>query len=224
MADDSDRKLAWIAGGSGLIGRQLLTLIAPRTDLRGLALLRKPLAPTIVGIEQQLVDFSHLQVTESASLGSLAIAFSCLGTTAAVAGSPEAFRRIDHDMVVAFATLARKAGAGCLVHVSAAGASVQSRVFYSRVKAETEAALEALGFASFVIVRPSLLLGDRRALNQPRRPAEAFSQRLGPLISPWLPLSLRPVSAFQVARSMLAYALAAPPGRHIISNVLLQSR
>jgi uncharacterized protein YbjT (DUF2867 family) len=214
-------RLALVAGGSGLVGRELLAQIAPRTDLKALALLRKPLAPTMLGIEQQLVDFEKLDTLE---LPSASVAFSCLGSTAAAAGSPEAFRHIDHELVLAFARAALKAGVTCLVHVSASGASATSRIFYSRVKAETEAALAALGFASLVVLRPSLLLGDRASLNQPKRTTEAISQTLAPLLSPILPLSLRPITAFAVARAMLAYGLAAPAGHQVVSNALLHSR
>ena len=225
MANPSGVDCAWVAGGSGLVGRELLTQIALRQDLRALALLRKPLAPTIVGIDQQLVDFTRLEaIAPGASLSSPTLAFSCLGTTAAVAGSPDAFRLVDHEMVLAFARRAKDAGARCLVHVSAAGASAKSRLFYSRVKAETEAALAELGFASLVIMRPSLLMGDRAALDQPKRSAEALSRMLEPILRPFLPLSLRPVTASAVARSMLAYGLAAPPGRQIVTNALLHSR
>ena len=48
-----------------------------------------------------------------------------------------------------------------------------SRVFYNRVKGEMEETSTALGFASVVIARPSLLVGDREALGQP--PAAARS-------------------------------------------------
>ena len=54
----------------------------------------------------------------------------------------------------------------------------RSRVFYNRVKGETEAAVAELGYASVTIARPSLLLGDREALGQPVRRMEALAMRL----------------------------------------------
>ena len=88
-----------------------------------------------------------------------------------------AFRAVDFDAVVATARAARAAGATRLALVSALGADAASRVFYNRVKGETEAAVAGLGYASVAIARPSLLLGDREALGQPARPMEALAMR-----------------------------------------------
>ena len=77
-----------------------------------------------------------------------------------------------------------------------------------------QAAVTALGYASVVIVQPSLLLGDRSALGQPVRAGEVWGGRL----LGWLPKSVRPISDKQVASALLR-ALADPnPG-----TVLLRS-
>jgi hypothetical protein len=48
-----------------------------------------------------------------------------------------------------------------MIVVSAIGADPAIRVLYNRVKGETELALVALNLRSLVIVRPSLLSGER---------------------------------------------------------------
>ena len=104
-------------------------------------------------------------------------AYCCLGTTIKVAGSPEAFRAVDLDAVLAFARAAQRAGATRLAVVSALGADPASRILYNRTKGEMEHALRDLGFSSLVIARPSLLAGNRRALKALVDSGDAF---LGP--------------------------------------------
>lgn len=88
-------------------------------------------------------------------------AFCCLGTTIKEAGSRENFRAVDHVAVLAFAWAAQRNGARRFFMVSSLGANAGSRVFYTRVKGETEEALMVLGFGTLAIFQPSLLLGVR---------------------------------------------------------------
>jgi uncharacterized protein YbjT (DUF2867 family) len=210
-----------VAGASGLIGVNLLRQSAAHSEIEPIAVLRKPLKPSIAGVEEVICDFDHL---DKATLPSANVAVCCLGTTIKVAGSQAAFQHVDLDLVVAFARAAKKAGVGCFVLVSAAGASQQSRVFYSRVKGEAEVAVEQLGFDSLIIARPSLLLGDRDALAQPQRGGESIAQRVGRLLAPITPLAYRPITDHHLARVLLTYALAAPPGSHVIDSKTLHSR
>lgn len=81
------------------------------------------------------------------------------------------------------------------------GADADSRIFYNRVKVKTERDLAALHFHRFVIVRPSLLLGERRE----NRPAERFAQAISRALRPLMqgPLAkLKPVAGVEVARTM----------------------
>ena len=124
----------------------------------------------LIRVVAHVVDFEALQ-----PLAPVDEVYLALGTTIKVAGSQAAFRAVDLDANVAVARAARDAGARRLGLVSAKGADAGSRVFYSRVKGETEDAVAALGFDAVVIARPSLLVGDRESLGQPSR----LGERLG---------------------------------------------
>ena len=117
--------------------------------------------------------------------------------------------------------MARAAGARRFGLVSALGADPRSAVFYSRVKGEAEAAIEALGFEQLVIAQPSLLLGDREALGQAARPGEALAQRLSPLLAAFTPARWRPIAAERVAAGLLAALAQRGRGLHRISNAEL---
>jgi len=86
------------------------------------------------------------------------VAFSCLGTTLAVAGSKEAQWRVDYDYQYAFAQQCKANGVPTFVLISAAGATAQSKLFYNRMKGQLEDAVKALDFPSLLIFQPSVLI------------------------------------------------------------------
>ncbi|WOB06840.1 NAD(P)H-binding protein [Piscinibacter gummiphilus] len=197
---------ALIAGATGLVGRELLPLLlASQRYAQVQVLLRRPTAdlPHDPRLAVQVVDFQSLP-----SLPPVDDVFIALGTTIKVAGSQAAFRAVDFDAVVHTAQAACSAGASRLGVVSALGANASSGVFYNRVKGEMEAAVSALGFESVVIVQPSLLVGDRERLGQPVRPGEVWGARL----LGWLPRSVRPIAARQVAEALLREVARGEPG------------
>lgn len=100
------------------------------------------------------------------------------------AGSQAAFRAVDLDAVVAFASAARRAGARRMVTISSVGADPESRNFYLRTKGEMERALESMGFDRLDIFRPGLLQGERGG---DRR----LGERAGILVSPIVNIFLR---------------------------------
>jgi uncharacterized protein YbjT (DUF2867 family) len=209
MATDTSR-IALLAGSTGLVGRALLPLLlaSPRY-VQVHALVRRSGLPSQARLQIHEVDFQALP-----ALPPVDDVFIALGTTIKVAGSQAAFRQVDFDAVVNTARAAHAAGATRLTVVSALGADAHSRVFYNRVKGEMQEAVAALGYQSVVIVQPSLLLGDRSALGQPVRAAEVWGGRL----LGWLPRSVRPIAASQVAQALLR-ALAHPrPGLTLLRS------
>jgi uncharacterized protein YbjT (DUF2867 family) len=199
---------ALIAGGSGLVGGFLLQqlLATPEYD-RVVAVGRRPLGLSHPKLVQVTAEFAGLdKVTADLRCDD---AFCCLGTTIKQAGSPDAFRAVDHGAVLAFAWAARRNGAQRFFAVSSLGANAQSRVFYNRVKGETEEALEVLEFQTLGIFRPSLLLGPRPE----SRLGERFGAILMWLAEPLLQGSLRKYRAIEaevVARAMLRCSYGRP--------------
>ena len=207
---------ATLAGASGLVGRELLRLLVESSDyaaVRSLVRRVTESAPKSPKLIEQVVDFERLPV-----LAACDDVYVALGTTIKVAGSPQAFRKVDHDYVISVARAGRAAGAERLAVVSALGADVKSRVFYNRVKGEMQDAVVALGYESVVIVQPSLLLGDRAALGQPKRPGEVWAKRLLEPVAGLIPLGFRPVRARDVASALVSATLAAAPGTRIIAS------
>jgi uncharacterized protein YbjT (DUF2867 family) len=216
---DRVSRVAVVAGATGLIGAELVRrLLAEPSYHRVVALARRPLELSAARLVVVNADFERLEPTLApATAGARAIdIYCCLGTTIGAAGSEAAFRRVDHDFVVALGRWAARAGARRMIVVSALGADAASRVFYNRVKGETERDLAALGLTSLVIVRPSLLSGDRTEFRFGERVALA-------LTAPWrglIPARVRPIAAADVAQAMIDAALAERPSAVIESAAM----
>lgn len=194
-------------GGSGLVGRALVARLAKRDALRLDLLLRRAALPLPANARAFVGDPLPVALEQwQASAQGCDVFVSALGTTRSLAGSIEAFARIDRDLVLRVAQEARKA-----VLVSSVDAAARSRNDYLRVKGELEERVAALGFNRCDFLQPGLLLGAREG--QPARPAERFGQRVAPLLNPLL---IGPLARYRaVEAEVVAAAAAALIGRPV---------
>ncbi len=171
-----------------------------------------PLHPAQV--ESRVVDFQNLSPANVAGADDV---FCALGTTIKKAGSQAAFRKVDYDAIVNLARASVEAGAKRFVLVSSIGADPKSGNFYLRVKGETEQAVALLPFEAVHIMRPSLLLGERRE----SRTGERLAQKIMPMLNHVLlgPLrQYRAIPAETVARAMVHVAGLPVTGVHIYDH------
>ena len=207
---------AVVVGASGLVGKQLLQLLlADRRYSSVLVLVRGSLEIKHPRLKELLVEFDSL---DQPALPKLDHAFCCLGTTIKRAGSRLAFRKVDHDYVVAFARSARRSGARHFFLVSAMGANSQSGVFYNRIKGEVETAVQALGYPGVSILRPSMLTGNRTEY----RSGERIALTLLAPVSRLIPAKYRPVSDRAVASTLIHAAVHEQAGVEIIESDRIQ--
>ncbi|WP_430387834.1 NAD-dependent dehydratase [Blastomonas fulva] len=200
-----------IAGATGLVGRIVLAkaLDDPRIG-HVIAPTRSALPPN-PRLTNPIVDYNALP--QDADWWRCGAVICALGTTRAKAGSDAAFFRVDHDYPLAVAQAARAQGAQAFALVSAIGADAGSRLLYNRTKGEVEASIAALDFPSYTTVRPGLIGGDRDEF----RPAERVSEAILRVFGPVLPRGWRISPAENIASALIEAAVAAPPGRHVIS-------
>ncbi len=210
-------KTLLIFGATGQVGQVLLQLALQHPKISHVAAPTRRSLPSHPKLDNPLVDYEKLPGDVPWWKADLALC--ALGTTLRQAKSSAGFYRVDHDYVLAAAGLARRAGTPAFGLVSSLGADASSRLFYLRVKGETEQALSALGFASLTLARPSLLIGGPRSSG---RPLESFGLFIGKHLSSLLPRRYRAVTTLQVAQAMLETGLRAPTGVHIIESDQLQ--
>ncbi|WP_243041630.1 oxidoreductase [Dyella sedimenti] len=200
-----------LAGATGLTGRELLALLlGDGRIVRVLAPTRHALPPQ-PRLENPVGMISHLLTQLQ---GPVDTVFCCLGTTIHQAGSREAFRTVDYDLPLLLGRQALAQGASHYLVISALGADPSSRWFYNRTKGELELALQKQGWPRLTILRPSLLLGERR---QPR-----LGELLAAPFSRLLPERWRGIEAATVARAMWRLAEAPGDGLRIVASGELQ--
>jgi uncharacterized protein YbjT (DUF2867 family) len=202
-----------------MVGKQVLRELAANADVRTSALVRR--AGTFPASERciELVFNYELPASYSRLGGDIPcdVLLCCLGTTIKKAGSPEAFLNVDRDYPVALirqlASLPHHPVFGL---VSSVGAD-RPRGLYLAAKSAVEAAVKTSGLPA-VIVRPSILLGDR----QEHRPGESLAIGIArPAFKVLTALTGRragwvgkygPVEAGEVARTLVEHALRLGPG------------
>jgi uncharacterized protein YbjT (DUF2867 family) len=192
---------ALILGSSGLVGSHLLALLLHSPHYATVrSLVRRPSGRVHGKLEEHLVDFDRLADVREIVRGN--DVFCCLGTTIKAAGSQEAFRNVDFSYVVDAADTAHRNGATRFFVVSSIGAHAASGNFYLRVKGEMETTVAKIPYAAVGIMRPSLLLGERKESRIGERIGAVGMKALSfAMIGP--ARKYRPILASDVAAGML---------------------
>ena len=148
---------ALIIGATGATGKDLVTLLLndnAYTEVH--CFVRKPMSITHPKLHAHVVNFETPETWAELLHGD--IAFSCLGTTLAQAGSKDAQWCVDYDYQWQFAERCRQNGVSTFVLISAAQADAKSSMFYNKMKGKLEDAVKTLNFPKLLIFQPSLLI------------------------------------------------------------------
>lgn len=201
-----------LVGSTGLVGRHLLQLALDDPRVGHItALVRRPL-PAHPKLQVEIVDFDALP--QHADWWAADAVICTLGTTIRTAGSQQAFTRVDHDYPLQVARLAHAHGTPCYVLNSALGADQESRLFYSRIKGQTERDLAAVGFRSLTLIRPGVIGGQRDEF----RPGERLLVTVLGVLGRMLPRRWRVNPAPRIAAALLEAAILQQPGIHRLES------
>jgi uncharacterized protein YbjT (DUF2867 family) len=219
MLQTSVKKMtATLIGSTGLIGSHLLQelLQDPYFDMVRI-LIRRPLDIIHPKLEKKIVDFNDND-SILVALNNSDVVFCALGTTnKKVKGDKEAYRKIDYDIPVKLARFSKMTGCEKFVLVSSIGANSKSGNFYIKLKGEVEEAVKTAGLKSLHIMRPSLLLGDRKEF----RLAENLSKIFMTAFSYVIPAKYKAIQARDVAKAMIAAAKRMEEGIFIYEGASL---
>ena len=194
-------KTAIIIGASGLIGRELLSLLLEQKEFENVKIfVRKSIGIQHNKLTEIITDFTKLQSISGSINGD--VIFCCLGSTKSKTPDLNDYRKIDHDYPLFFANEGIKNGLGQFHLVSALGANAKSSNFYTKMKGETEDELKQLSIPSIYIYQPSFLRGNRPE----NRPLEKVALFIMKLIDPLLVGNLKKyqsINAITVAKAMI---------------------
>ena len=214
------KKTALLLGSTGLIGGHVLELLlADEAFEKVVSFARKPLPIKHPKLEQRVVDFDNPQSYEQFVKGD--VIFCCLGTTIKTAGSQAAFKKVDYEYPLEFAKAAKQNGVSHYLIISSIGATTNTSNFYLKTKGEIESELTKLNFQSLTILRPSMLLGNRKEF----RMGEAIGKVVMTLLSFLFVGPLKKYKAIHakvVANAMLIAFKEAGWGVNILSSDKIQ--
>lgn len=211
-------KTAIIAGYTGLIGGQLLSILLESNNYeKVIALGRRNLDIQHPKLVQQKVDFNNIQLEEK----KIDDVFCCLGTTMKKAGSKEKFRLVDFQYPVSLASFCLNKGARQFLLVSSMGADAKSGIFYNQIKGEVENTVSNLGYPRLDIFRPSLLFGDRGESRIAEDLGKLAMKIFGFLFLGSLK-NYKAIDSGKVARAMNYFAQEEGSGNHLHLSAALQ--
>lgn len=204
-------KTALIVGASGVVGRELIKLLSEDERYAHIIVwARRPLSFSHPKLTTQIIDFEKLSQQKLSKVDEV---FCALGTTFKKAGTKENFLRVDVQYPTEIAKLAKAAGVARFILISALGANLHAKIFYSRAKGTVEQNLRNLHFPSLHIVRPSLIIGQR---NDFRLGEKLFEHLFHCLPKHWLQ-SYRPMTGKEIAQIMIEQTQSSQLGEMVYS-------
>jgi uncharacterized protein YbjT (DUF2867 family) len=219
MLSTMNKRTALVFGSTGLVGNLLLEELIDSERYSAIRIfVRQSTGISVPGVEEIIADFSDSENLAPKITGD--DLFICLGTTIKKAGSVENMEKIDRDLPVKIAQMARSNGVKNIAAVSSIGASADSKNYYLRIKGEMEEGIMMQGFENIAILRPSMLLGERKE----RRTGELVGKVVMKAFKPVLTGKLRKYRAIHgkdVARAMIII-LEKKPGKKIYESDEIQ--
>ena len=155
-------KTAIIFGSSGLIGNELFKTIL----LNGFYDKIKIFVRTIPEVNNPKVeiiktDFTNLEQYKDKIKGDEC--FFCIGTTKKDTPDKDQYRRIEYNIPIDVAKIAKLNSINSFFYVSSIGANPNASSNYLKNKGQVEEELKNLNFNKLSIIRPSLLVGNRKS-------------------------------------------------------------
>ena len=187
-------------GPTGLIGNEILNLLENDIDFENINVVsRRPVELKSKKSTLNIIDFkdfnSYLNVIDGSD-----VVLAAIGTTQSKVGfNKKKYREIDFDIISNTVKACKEKNVKHFSFVSSAGADINKKSFYLKLKGEIEKEVESKQLNSSTVYRPSLLLGDRKE----NRFGEKVAQIIIPLISFLFPNNYKPIKACDVAKAMV---------------------
>ena len=196
-------------GATGLIGNEILKLLENDSDFEKINVVsRRPVELKSKKSNLNIIDFkdfnSYLNVIDGSD-----VVLAAIGTTQSKVGfNKKKYREIDFDIISNAVKACKEKNVKHFSFVSSAGADINNKSFYLKLKGEIEKEVESKQLNSSTVYRPSLLLGNRKE----NRFGEKVAQILIPLISFLFPDNYKPIKASDVAKAMVTESKKIEPG------------
>ena len=194
-------KTALIFGSSGLIGNHLLDFILKDNYYQKIKLfVRSNIDIKDSRIEIIYDDFINIDNLKNSIVGD--DCFFCIGTTKKDTPNKNEYRRIEYDIPVNIAKIAKLNSINSFYYVSSMGANSNVSNSYLKNKGEVEDELTKLNFNKLAILKPSLLLGNRKKFRLGEHIAQLIMTKLS-FIFVGKMKKYKPIKAIDVVKAMI---------------------
>ena len=155
-------KTALIFGSSGLIGNELFKTILLNNSYDKIKVFVRSI-PEVNNPKVEIIktDFFNLEQYKDKIIGD--DCFFCIGTTKKDTPDKEEYRRVEYNIPVNIAKIAKANSVKSFYYVSSIGANPNASSNYLKNKGQVEEELKNLNFSKLAIFRPSLLIGNRKS-------------------------------------------------------------
>ena len=155
-------KTALIFGSSGLIGNELFKTILLNNSYDKIKVFVRSI-PEVNNPKVEIIktDFFNLEQYKDKIIGD--DCFFCIGTTKKDTPDKEEYKRIEYNIPVNVAKIAKANSVKSFYYVSSIGANPNASSNYLKNKGQVEGELQNLNFSKLAIIRPSLLIGNRKS-------------------------------------------------------------
>ena len=154
-------KTALIFGSSGLIGNELFKTILLKNVYSKIKIFVRTI-PEVNNPKVEIIktDFRNVEKQNDKINGD--DCYFCIGTTKKDTPDKNEYRRIEYDLPVNIAIIAKENSVNSFFYVSSIGANPKASSGYLKNKGQVEEELKNLNFSKLAIIRPSLLIGNRK--------------------------------------------------------------
>ena len=194
-----EKKIPCVAGSSGLVGSYLvenLSKLYPKV----ISISRRKIKFSKKNISNVIVDFDNLE--NDNILKEIDHLYIALGTTRKKAGSAKNFEKVDYHYCINLARIASDYGVKRISVVSSVGSNSKSNLLYPRTKGKLEEELAKLSFDHVSIMKPGIILGNRKE----SRIFEQIAKYIFSIVSPLLFGSLKKyksIHANDISKAMI---------------------
>ena len=197
-------KTALIFGSSGLIGNELLELILKDNNYIKIKLfVRSDLTDVNSKIEIIKTDFNNIENHKDKIVGD--DCFFCIGTTRKNTPDKNEYIKIEYNLPIEVAKIAKSNSINNFIYISSLGANSNAASLYLKNKGQTEQELIKLNFMNLSILRPSILLGNRKENRVGEKIGIFAMKTLSPLFLGNMK-KYKPIKVEYVAKAMLEVA------------------
>ena len=194
-------KTALVFGSSGLVGSHVLDQLINNNNYNKIKIFVRSI-PSDINEKVEVIDTDFINLDPIKSYINGDDCFFSIGTTKKNTPNKMEYRRVEYNIPIEIAQIAKKNLVKNFSYVSSGYADSNHSSTYLKNKGEVELFLQNLKFSKLAIMRPSFLLGNRKEFRIGETIGSIALKALSPILLGKIK-KIRPIKAEIVAKAMI---------------------